>query len=292
MRVSGRLLIRIRTLEIRIRIQTWFEFEFEFGFCVSHLMTKHTAGRLTISTETPPTVAMSRPSDSTLFQIKYAKPQRFAMEQARQDFEEPPEFGATATATVKPMGNVLCDCELEVTLTKRNNRYPGAQGLFYPMEALCKRIRLRVGSTWLDDFDADYLRHYDTWHRDVAGKAAHMRSSNFDAATMDDGREHTETLSMMIPFGFARNPALGLPVGKESIQVSIDFATADEVGVCPRDFTARLFCTFAHLDGGAPSHDRLIPTVQSWTCKLTTGPRVGSLSSHAYQLPFDGPVKK
>lgn len=249
------------------------------------------AGRLTLDTSTAPTVALSRPTDSTFFQVKYAKLQRFAMEQARQEFEEAAEFGTWATATIKPVGNTLCGCELEVTLRKRGNRYPAAHGMFYPVEALCRRIRLRVGSTWLDDFDSDYLRHYDTWHRDGAAKTAHMRSSNFDPATMDDGQEHTETLSMTIPFGFTRNYGLGLPLGKEGIQVCVEFSTADEVGVCPRDFTARLFCTFAHLDGVTPTHDRLVPTVQSWTQKLTGGPRAGGLSSHAYKLPFEGPVK-
>lgn len=230
--------------------------------------------------------------------MQYEKFGRFVMSQTVVPFDSPPAFGETSTATLRTpcaAGKMLTRLELEVTMTRGPSTYPGARAAYYPVEALCKRVQLQVGPHVLDDLDSDYLRQFDSWHRNSQEKAAYGREANFDPAAR---HEHSETLRLPLPFGFTRDVALGLPVCMmtEPVRVTLELADAAVVGVREDGLSVELFAEFVTWDDAqswlekSPAPQLLLPTVQKHVCGVKAA-REDGLVSNVMRLPFRGPVR-
>lgn len=251
-----------------------------------------------LNTSSAVTKDISEPSNATFFKVEYSKTGRFAVNTIKQNFDKAPHFGESCLATLPSVSDLLSSCTLEVTLTKKDNRYPAALASYFPVERLCKRAEITAGEQHLETLDSDYFRLYDTWHRNSDQREQYKRLANFDAATLGSKGEYTETLYLPLVFGFTHDAALGLPVGMltDAIRLHIDFATAQEVGVCDKALSACIHCDFVTVDESqawirkTPPHVYL-PHVQIFHKKLLTPPRQDSVTSHAIPLPFKGPVR-
>lgn len=247
-------------------------------------------------TSTPGAKKLSSPMNATLLHLEYSKPGKFAMHTIPAAFSTKPAYGEQNKVVIPAHGDLLCDCLLEVTMTKPASKYPASHACYFPVECLCKGVTISIGDTKLETLDSDYFRLYDTWYRSGDKKDQYKRMTNFDAATINSGQQHLETLYLPLVFGFTHDPALGLPLYliQEPICLTFDFASAADVGVAVDDFTAVVHCDYITFDAQQARlrkrpAELLLPVVQRHHQTLTSPG--ASITTNNVMLPFSGVIK-
>lgn len=240
--------------------------------------------------------------DITFFKLVYNRHTNFAMESIRVDFEQEPALGHQCTVVVPRLGDLLHNCYLQVCLTKKANMYPDSQAGYYPAEHLIKDVTLSIGGQAIDRHTGDWLRIFDSLHREPEKSEHYKRLTNFDPAGVSSEMEFTETLYLPLCFYFTRSPGLAIPLISlyfSEVKLTFSFRDAAEVGVLSDGFEAALYCDYVYLDDterrrflGKP-HEYLVEQVQTQQFDLTAeeAPREDGQSRFNAKLNFSHPVK-
>lgn len=174
-----------------------------------------------------------------------------ATETKKIPFHNDVMFGTQAAVIIPHEGDLLTGMTLEVRLQKLRNEFPSSRAAYYPVEALTKRAALSINGMVLDTHTSNFFRIYDEYVRTQEESQNYRRIANFDPDTLATAVECTETLYLPFVFSFFRDRRAAIPLaglhGAE-VRITIDFATADEVGVMPGVFEAAIFGDFAMVD--------------------------------------------
>ena len=185
------------------------------------------------------------------FLYKWQKTTNFALETIKQEFSITPAFGKRTSVVIGRLGDLLAGLALEVTLTSKDNAYPKCVASYHPVEALVKEVSYSIGGTVIERHTSDFFRVFDTFLRDPCKSAVYRSMTNFDAPTINSGTQSTETLVLPLMFTFCRHMGCALPLISLrdcEVRVDFEFATADEVGVMPDNFSATLYADYIYLD--------------------------------------------
>lgn len=238
----------------------------------------------------------------TYFRQRIAKHTNFAIESVQMPFTSEPKLNNSATCIITRQGDLLYQVYLQVTMTKGNNAYPNARAGYHPIEALVKDVTLSIGGTKVDTLYADWFRIYDTFHRTTEQSEAYRRMTNFDATTLINEHPSTETLYMPLNFYFSRSPGCALPLVSllvSEVKLTFNFASAEEIGILPDDFTVAIYADLVYLDDAerkvfaASTLDYLIEQVQYIPKVLENDeiPSTESMRTVKCKLPLVRPVK-
>ena len=176
-----------------------------------------------------------------------------ATEARKVPFHSDVSFGSQAALVVPHDGDLLVGAVLEVRLRKRSNEFPTSVAAYYPVEALCKRVCLSVGGTVVDTHTPEWFRLYDEYVRTAEESQNYRRAANFDPDTLTTAVETTETLHLPMVFSFFRDRRSALPLASLpgcEVRFTLDFATADDVGVDPTVFEAAMYLDYGLVDPG------------------------------------------
>lgn len=238
--------------------------------------------------------------DMTFWRVAYSRHTAFAIESCRVDFRDAVKFNSSCSVVLPRNADLIYKCTLQVTLTKKDTRFPRAQGTYYPVEALVKSCTLMIGGTAVDKHTSDWFRVHDCMHRSSEESSHYRKMTNFDAKTIATGLESTETMYLPLAFSFNRHSGLALPMiclYNSEVKLVFDFASAQEVGVSPVNFTATLYYDGVYLDAAerkrmfTRSHTYLIEQVQTIHRTLNEGPTEDGMTTVRVKLDFKHPVK-
>ena len=239
-------------------------------------------------------------NETTFWRTRYCRHTAFAIESCRLDFRDDVRFDSQASVVLPRTGDLVYKCCLQITLTKRDNRFPRSSGAFYPAEALIRRCSVMINGTVVESHTGDWLRLYDSLHRPMEESSHYRKMTNFDGKTIATGLHSTETLYLPLCFSFNKHSALALPMillYNSEVKIVFDFASAAEVGVLPDYFTACLFADYVYLDANERRALRddpptyLIEQVQTIGRTLTEGPSESGMTTARIRLDFAHPIK-
>ena len=239
-------------------------------------------------------------NDLTFWRMQYSKHTPFAIESRRLDFRDDVKFGSQCSVVLPRCGDLVHKCCLQVTLTKKDTRFPRATGTYYPAEALVKRVTLMINGTVVDAHTSDWFRIHDSLHSPLEASGHYRKMTNFDSKSITTSLRSTETMYLPLIFSFNRVSGLALPMillYNAEVKLVFEFAEAFDVGVMPDNFTAAVYADYVFLD--ASERRRLwqtppvylIEQVQTIGRTLTEGPTADGMTSARIKLDFTHPVK-
>ena len=241
--------------------------------------------------------------DTSFWRAVWHRPTNFAVESVRQDFAGDLKFGQTNSVTLARQGDLVCGAVLELTVTKAaGGAYPACAASWYPAEALVKEVSLSIGGLLLDRHTGDWLRVYDSLHRDAEASRAYTHLTNFDPAALSSDSATTQTLYLPLIFSFCRHPSLALPMlalDRAEVKLRFEFARAEDVGLDPAGtFEAALYADYVYLSGeerrlfaGSPL-EYLVEQVQTHHVALPAGvPSTTAVAPFNARLRLFRPVK-
>lgn len=238
--------------------------------------------------------------DMTFWRVAYSKHTAFAIESCRIDFRDDVRFDSSCSVVIPRNADLVFRTTLQVTLTKKDTRFPRASGTYYPAEALVKSCSLVIGGKVVDKHTSNWFRIHDCMHRSSEESSHYRKMTNFDPKTMVSKLKSTETMYLPLVFSFNRHSGLALPMiclYNSEVKLVFEFASAEEVGVDPEGFTASLYYDGVYLDAAerkrlfTRNHSYLIEQVQTIGRTLTEGPSEDGMTTVRVKLDFAHPVK-
>lgn len=242
-------------------------------------------------------------TDTSFWQAVWRRPTNFAIEPVLQQFSSTPKFGHVNSVTLSRQGDLVCGAVLELTVTKAaGGAYPACAASWYPAEALVKEVSLTIGGLVVDRHTGDWLRVFDSLHRDAESARAYAHMTNFDPAALSSDAATTQTLYLPLIFSFCRHPSLALPMlalGVAEVKLNFTFAGAEEVGLDPAGaFEAVLYADFVYLSAeerllfASNPLEYLVEQVQTQHVALPAGvPSVSGTTAFNARLNLFRPVK-
>lgn len=190
----------------------------------------------------------TKPANSIIWRGVFKRVSNFAIEPLPIRFRQEPKLGGTTHCVIEPLGDLLCNVIVEVTLRKQAGDFTAA---YNPVEAIFDEIQLVIDGDVVDRHTSDWIYIFNQMHKQYGKAQQYMRMANFDPEFISSGQSATQTFMIPMVFSFCRHASGALPLVAlrfSEIHMHFKFKEASTLGLTNDDFEIKLYGHYAYVD--------------------------------------------
>lgn len=243
-------------------------------------------------------VFFSTPANAAIWRGIFKRVSNFAIEPVQIHLKKDVRLGGTTHCVIEPLGDLLCNIILEVTLRKQAGDFTAA---YNPVESIFDEIVLTIDGDVVDRHTCDWIHIFNKMHKQYDKSQQYVRMINFDPEFISNGKPTTQTFMIPLVFSFCRHASGALPlVALRFSEILLHFKLKDaaSVGLMDEDFEFKVFGHFVYVDTeerqliSNTRYDCLIEQTHVQTFTLPDGvPNSISPTMFQAKLNFYHPIK-